>query len=95
MKILPMDYRGASLCIVKSKLSTGTNWERTAVHDAARVQVLQPRRDLGGDVQHLAHVCRVVLRPLARAQEAPVYRRLRMRHGIYSGLMCPATFNCR
>lgn len=50
---------------------------RTAVHDAARVQVLHARRDLPGDVQHLAHGRRVVLRPLATAQEPPVHRRLR------------------
>ena len=49
--------------------------------DAAGVQVLHARRDLAGDVQHLAHVCRVVLRPPARPQEAPVYRRLLARDG--------------
>ena len=51
--------------------------ERTAVHDAAGVQVLQARRDLRRDVQHLAQVRGVVLRPLAGAQQPAVHRRLR------------------
>ncbi len=58
---------------------------RTAVHDSTRVQVLHPRRDLAGDVQHLGHVRRVVLRPLATAQEAPVHRRLRTRRAAVQG----------
>ncbi len=49
---------------------------RTAVDDVAGVQVLQARRHLAGDVQHLGHVCPVILRALAAAQQPAVDSRL-------------------
>ena len=54
----------------------GGGGARTAMHDAACVQVLQARRHLAGDVQHFGHVRPIVLRALAAAQEPAVHSRL-------------------